>query len=246
MPQPKVILFLTGIPGTGKTTSAAFLEKFCQARGLSIRFIDDRPLLRQWAELHRFHPEKVSWHPQPDGSERFSISLASYPELSEWVSTAIATEIQQNGSEAQIIVVESARGAGLDGQRDRYDQHLFAPFMQHLKDQVLFVNIEMVVDDYGMLRERVNQRIKENPAAAPPFVLEKYISDVEGIQSAVAQAMEFADNFILNTEINNSGDEVQTQFQLEGIIVQALAYLSTMEGVIKAERHHSLHNHERD
>jgi hypothetical protein len=125
--------------------------------------------------------------------------------------------------------VESARGAGVEGNRDRYDEHLFKPFISNeaLMEAFRLVNIEMVCEINEVMR-RVEWRFKLHPESAPPFVVRKYISPVEGIQSSWRQAGA-TDAFLLNEVIDNSGTPQEAQVQMDSILALLMADLGREE-----------------
>lgn len=231
-----VLVWLTGIPGTGKSTTAKQLQAKCEEAGQRLHFFNDYPYIIEWAK--QYHGEtadetKVTWFPQADGSENFNIAEGMYREMSAWVAKRIAHDIQQRLGEFDVFVVESARGAGLDGFRDRYKEELFEPMMKVLDGLVERVNVEMVVADIETVLDRMDERSKTNPEAAPSFVARKYVSDTDGIQSSFRAAQEI-DGISINSVVDNSGTPEGTSFIVEGIAAQVLAMLGR-EGLLEEQ-----------
>lgn len=227
MKKKPAIIFLTGITGSGKSTTGKHLAQRAEEEGLRSVFINDYPMLISWALRNEGNSEKVEWY-ESNGVRNFSINPAAYQELSRDLATAIAETIKnqyltESEEAPQVILIESARGAGLPNQRDRYDQHLFEPMQEVLGDSVNFINIEMKVPDFEVLLERVRKRLIEDPTAAPEVVALKYVSENNEIQSAYQQASGREGQFKLNFEVDNHGDVAETMISVEAITGQVLA-----------------------
>ncbi|GEM_PF-2421475 len=80
MAEP-IIFFVTGITGTGKSTTLRVAQDSCKARNLRLYQVDDRPLLRTWALNHMDDETLVKWSGEGD-TARFSIQPPAYVTLS--------------------------------------------------------------------------------------------------------------------------------------------------------------------
>lgn len=220
-----IITFLTGIPGTGKTTTANALQARCEEEDLRIHFYNDYPFLIKWAENNRGDESKVRWFMQDNGIENFDIIPKSYPEMSQWIAREIAAEIADSLGKYDVVVLESARGAGEGDTRDRYDRDLFYPVIEKLGDKVQYVNVEMVVRDLEIVLQRMEERLRSETNAAPPFVAKKYVTLEGQVQSAFEQASQVdseGETFALNEKVDNSDKREDTLLIVEGIVAQVM------------------------
>jgi hypothetical protein len=218
----KKIIVLAGLPGTGKSTFAAKLVAEAEKAGKKIEFYNDYPVLIELAKKYRGDETKVRWFKQEDGTENFDIVPEAYREISASIATNIAEKMRNELEDFDMVVIESARGAGPDGRRDRYDEELFKPLMFVLQDSGAYINIEMVVSDIAEIRRRMIERSREDSMATPEFILDKYLSPSEGIQSA-REAAERVGGFALNREIDNSGNPEDAEIVMLGIIGEIFA-----------------------
>jgi hypothetical protein len=156
---------------------------------------------------------------------------AAYRGMSAWIAQEIAREVHAEINTTDVVVIESARGAGPDGGRDRYGEELFQPFITELGSDVTFANVEMVVRDMETVIQRMDERLLTETNAAPSFVTLKYISEVEGVQSSFHQA-QHEGAFDLNSVVDNSGDIDDTMILVEGLTAQVMALLARGEGIL--------------
>lgn len=200
----RLVLFLTGIPGTGKSTAAKVIEELTCLAGLNIVFVNDYPILKTWAYHNRGNERLVHWENEM-GVENFTLQESAYPLASRFVAATIAHELPGILNSCHIAIVEAARGAATDGTRDRYDNDLFAPIISSTRGIAQFANIEMSTDNVDVLHQRVADRYAMDPSAPPVEVIDRYISPTKGIQSSVLLAEELAVPFLVNAHVDNSG-----------------------------------------
>jgi len=216
--RERILFFLTGPTGVGKSTVAEIIASTCTQQGLRCNFINDYPILEDWAKRNRSNSDKVIWKmPAAGGVEFFSIQEKSYQEASVFIASAVAQHVCNSLKMYDVNIMEAARGAG--EPRDRYGEHLFKPFVEKLSGLVRFANIQMTVENLDDLRTRVVERYARDPTSAPPFVLEKYLP----ILSSVSDAAEFGDQFKFNGTVNNSDVPNQVKGRLASIVTQILA-----------------------
>jgi energy-coupling factor transporter ATP-binding protein EcfA2 len=213
----KLLILLTGPTGVGKSTAAETIATICNGHGLRSKFISDYPILETWARDNRGDLARVMWDkPQDSDTEYFSVLPNAYQEASTFIASSIAHEILTTLDSFDIFTTEAARGAG--SPPDTYIDHLYKPLINTLNGLVKFANIQVVVNNVNELRQRVKQRFEVDPTAAPPFVLERYISDSGTIQSSVEQAQIFPSHFVYNGEVNNSRNPKDTRNHIATII----------------------------
>jgi hypothetical protein len=226
MEQDKWVIFDTGIPSTGKSEIARELVTGLQRENIPTTFLDDYPTLYDWAVLHREDRSLVEWY---DDTTNFSVVAEAYPEASAHIARVMAEQakVLLEGF-VQVVILESARGAAVDGHRDEYGAHLFRPFVEVLGGVARFANIEVTVRDPQIALERAQKRLDEAKARqdpklpAPPFVVRKYVSPTVGVQSSTKQAERFGSDFAFNMAIDNTKQATSHSKQVEGIIAQLM------------------------
>lgn len=199
-----LVLTVTGLPGTGKTTIAEAVRNVAEQNDLLVTFLNDYPLLMMWAaNKANISDGKVEWFTQDDGTQNFSINAEYYPELSLYIATCFATMIREDNNPADVYIIEAARGAGAGERRDRYDEHLLLPLIDNLRDLARFGNIEVVVESITVLFERMKKRVDSDPTAPPTFVLQKYLDDDGKPQSSLQQAKELQEAGVADLAVND-------------------------------------------
>lgn len=217
----KLLILLTGPTGVGKSTAAETIATACNNQGLRSNFISDYPILEAWAQDNRADHARVIWDKPADGDiEYFSVLSSAYQEASIFIASSIAQHILTTLDSFDVYITEAARGAG--NPPDTYIDHLYKPLINTLNGLVRFANIQVVINNLDELRQRVKARFEADPKSAPPFVLERYISETGTIQSSVEQAQAFPAHFVYNGEVNNSRNPNDTRHHVEAILSQII------------------------
>jgi hypothetical protein len=171
----KLLVFLTGVPGSGKSKVGERLEKRLGHLGRTT-FLDDYFFLKVWA--NQLAESRPDWVELIEGGENFNIKPPGYVPMSHWVAEALAKQVAQLFQDHEIVLVEMARGVG--EPRAEYGRDAVKPMVEWLHDlgvhDLEVANFELR-GEAELLRERLKKRFEENKKAAAPPVLDKYLDE---------------------------------------------------------------------
>lgn len=207
--KEKTVSFVTGAPGTGKSSIMETIASLSRQSGRKPRKINDYVYLTNLAQRNRHNPRLVTWHEDGKGGEYFLVEPTAYPEASTLVAATIARNLWWWLLWSDDLIIEFARGAGVDGSRDQYDQHGFDILYPKAKKLAKVANMEVVVHDTDLVHQRMNARLELDPTAAPAFVHDKYLDHNGNQLSSVMQAVKYS--FVVNEQIDNGGRPDETE-----------------------------------
>jgi hypothetical protein len=217
-----VILTVTGLTGSGKSTVGTALE-LNSYPGVEVHFVDDYPAVKQFAEEHRHDPRMVTWQKdKKTNGEFFILKPRAYPIMTPQKTRATAQALKNMISPDinQMLVMEVACGAG-NTNPDRYDRDVWNILIEQLGLVAVLANIQYHVPVPELI-QRVDDRYKIDPTAAPPEVVHKYLNSHGYQQSASRQAKQYPPEvMIFNAQIENIDREktlLQTHLAVSRIL----------------------------
>lgn len=215
-----IFFWLSGPPGSGKTTLTAAIEAASQENKLTTHVIPEFPKFIDWVELNKGDTTLITWVDDEDpASERhFELTEPAYQQAFDYVSFQIANEFRQFSDMTDVTIVEAARAI----KGVRY-YSLFQDLVTAIGDEVKFVNFNVDAGGDDELRRRVISRSRTDKLAAPLPILNLYLADAPFYPSSVQDASLFGDHFIWNDDFDNSDKPSKAAERMRGVVGQIVA-----------------------
>ena len=231
--EEKILITLTGIPGSGKSTLKKELTKRLAEGGIKVGVVmNEYGYIREWAEEAK-NADLVDWQ-----GEIFTLKDKAYNWVTEDSARKCAEEAKRLFTEegAQVVIYEGARGArGID----KYGKDFFGPTFDVLADVdgIQIVNIEARVTDIEEVKRRVEANFKKSDGkTTPPWVPERYINLETGspFVSAVDYINEYGGDveIIMNEIIFNDNGMNEIRASAKDIVSRLNLISENIEGQV--------------
>ena len=201
----KLAIFITGIPGAGKTEIGSKLkDRLSEYKG-EVALLNDYQYFWEWVTANKDRKDLVKIIGE---GGNFNLKPKAYVEMSPWVTSRLAEDAITFLENEDMVLIEGARGVG--EPMAGYAEHLVVPVVEEIQKVhggIRVANFEVLAES-ATIRRRLEERFDNDPESAPPSVVEKYLKDGQPRSSSVEELREvFSLPLVINEGLSNGSGE---------------------------------------